>query len=524
MKRKFLAAAVLGVMVSVTPAGAYAASTETSPLPVNSESDTVAQAEDEETTPTPAPTETPEVTPSETPAPTEAPTEAPTATPTVTPTETPSETPTPSATPAPEVSNLKEGWNSVERDGKKQFQYGVLDENNKVVAATGPIEIDGVGYAFDENGYMLTGEVELTDKDGKTGTYYLDTEGEDPAKDGLGSMQQGICEGKVFAPELKRNELVTLEFNDGSIETYKLHEYNIDRLNSGKFLFRIYEQTKDEKYKKAIDLLRSQLDTHPRNEDGGFWHKKVYPNQMWLDGIYMGAPFYAEYAFRNNRVQDYQDIVNQFITVARHTYDPKNGLYRHACDVSRKERWADPVTGQSQHSWGRAMGWYAMAFVDALDFIPKHEAGRDSMLVILNNIAAQVKRIQDPKTGLWYQVLDKSGEKGNYLESSCSTMFVYALFKAVRKGYIDKSYLKVALKGYQGILDNFIEVDKDGVVTITKACAVAGLGGKNYRMGDYTYYINETIRSNDPKAVGPFIMASLEWERLQQVKEIVNQK
>ena len=316
----------------------------------------------------------------------------------------------------------------------------------------------------------------------------------------------------------------TMIHNDGSIETYKLHEYNIDRLNSGKFLFRIYEQTKDEKYKKAIDLLRSQLNTHPRNEDGGFWHKKVYPNQMWLDGIYMGAPFYAEYAFRNNRVQDYQDIVHQFITVARHTYDPKNGLYRHACDVSRKERWADPVTGQSQHSWGRAMGWYAMAFVDALDFIPKHEAGRDSMLVILNNIAAQVKRIQDPKTGLWYQVLDKSGEKGNYLESSCSTMFVYALFKAVRKGYIDKSYLKVALKGYQGILDNFIEVDKDGVVTITKACAVAGLGGKNYRMGDYTYYINETIRSNDPKAVGPFIMASLEWERLQQVKEIVNQK
>ena len=173
MKRKFLAAAVLGVMVSVTPAGAYAASTETSPLPVNSESDTVAQAEDEETTPTPAPTETPEVTPSETPAPTE----APTATPTVTPTETPSETPTPSATPAPEVSNLKEGWNSVERDGKKQFQYGVLDENNKVVAATGPIEIDGVGYVFDENGYMLTGEVELTDKDVKTGTYYLDTVG-----------------------------------------------------------------------------------------------------------------------------------------------------------------------------------------------------------------------------------------------------------------------------------------------------------------------------------------------------------
>ena len=220
MKRKFLAAAVLGVMVSVTPAGAYAASTETSPLPVNSESDTVAQAEDEETTPTPAPTETPEVTPSETPAPTE----APTATPTVTPTETPSETPTPSATPAPEVSNLKEGWNSVEKDGKKQFQYGVLDENNKVVAATGPIEIDGVDYAFDENGYMLTGEVELTDEDGKTGIYYFETEGEDPAKDELGSRQQGICEGKVFAPELKKNELVTIKFEDGSVDDYYADE------------------------------------------------------------------------------------------------------------------------------------------------------------------------------------------------------------------------------------------------------------------------------------------------------------
>ena len=275
-------------------------------------------------------------------------------------------------------------------------------------------------------------------------------------------------------------------------------------------MFRIYEQTKDEKYKKALALMRSQLDEHPRNADGGFWHKKIYPNQVWLDGIYMGAPFYAEYAFRNNRVND--------------TYDPKNDVYRHACDVSRKERWADPVTGQSKHSWGRAMGWYAMAFVDALDFIPEHEAGRDSMLIIFNKIASQIKRLQDSKTGLWYQVLDKSGAPGNYLESSCSTMFVYSLFKGVRKGYIDKSYLEVAVKGYKGILDNFIEVDKNGVVSITKACAVAGLGGKVYRSGDYDYYINETIRNNDPKAVGPFILASLEWERLQDVKAIVNQK
>ena len=310
----------------------------------------------------------------------------------------------------------------------------------------------------------------------------------------------------------------------GNIRYYKLEEYNLDKIRPAVPLFSLYEETGDSCYANALHLEIKQLETHPRTAERGYWHKKIYPNQVWLDGIYMGAPFYAEYAFRNNQVDDYADVINQFLMAARHTYDPKNDVYRHACDVSRKERWADPVTGQSKHSWGRAMGWYAMAFVDALDFIPKHEAGRDSMLVIFNKIASQIKRLQDSKTGLWYQVLDKSGAPGNYLESSCSTMFVYSLFKGVRKGYIDKSYLEVAVKGYKGILDNFIEVDKNGVVSITKACAVAGLGGKVYRSGDYDYYINETIRNNDPKAVGPFILASLEWERLQDVKVIVNRK
>lgn len=306
----------------------------------------------------------------------------------------------------------------------------------------------------------------------------------------------------------------TMTHADGSIVTYKPTELSLDRINPGKFYFRIYEQTKDEKYKKALDLLRSQLDNQPRTAEGGFWHKKVYPHQMWLDGVYMASPFYAEYALRNNRPQDYPDVIKQFIVIARHTYDPVNGLYRHAWDESREQEWADKVTGQSAHSWGRAMGWYAMALVDALNFIPKHEAGRDSMLVILNNVAAQAKKLQDKKSGVWYQVLDRSGDKGNYLESSVSAMFVYTLYKAVRMGYIDKSYLDVAEKGYNGILKNFIEVDNKGVVSITKACAVAGLGGKVYRSGDYDYYINETIRANDPKAVGPFILASLERERL----------
>ena len=310
----------------------------------------------------------------------------------------------------------------------------------------------------------------------------------------------------------------TMIHDDGSIVKYKRSDFSLDRINSGKFIFRIYDQTKNEKYRKALDLMRSQLDDHPRNEDGGFWHKKIYPNQVWLDGIYMGAPFYAEYAYRNSRVNDYADVINQFLMAARHTYDPQTDLFKHACDVSRKERWSNPKTGQSLHSWGRAMGWYAMAFVDALDFIPKHEAKRDSMLMVFNQLCGMIQRTQEPKSGLWYQVLDKSGAPGNYLESSCSVMFVYALFKGVRMGYIDKSYLDVAIKGYNSILKEFIEVDKDGLVTITKACAVAGLGGKVYRSGDYDYYINEMIRPNDAKAVGPFIMASLEWERLQEVK------
>lgn len=307
----------------------------------------------------------------------------------------------------------------------------------------------------------------------------------------------------------------TMIQEDGSILTYKLEEYNIDRVNPGKMLFRIYEETKNEKYKKAIDLLRSQLDSHPRNADGGLWHKKVYENQMWLDGIYMAQPFVAEYAKRNSRVNDYADVIKQITLAAKHTYNPETDLFCHATDVSKREQWADKETGRSQHTWGRAMGWFAMACVDALEFIPLHEPGRQQVVDILNQLAAQIKRTQDEKSGLWYQVIDRSGDEGNYLEATCSSMFVQTLFKSVRLGYIDPSYMTVAKRGYSAILDHLVTVDEAGLVSINQCCAVAGLGGKNYRMGDYDYYINEIIRSNDPKAIAPFIMASLEWERLQ---------
>ena len=313
----------------------------------------------------------------------------------------------------------------------------------------------------------------------------------------------------------------TMVNEDGTIKTYRPHEESLDRIHTAKLFYRVYDKTGEEKYKKALDLVRDQITHQPRTHAGGFWHKKVYPWQMWLDGLYMGSAFYAEYTRRYggyNTTPDscYADIVHQFAVVAEKTYDPATGLFRHAWDESHEQRWCDSITGQSAHSWGRAQGWFAMAIVDALEQMPADYAGTATMKKILNAVAEGVKNYQDPATGLWYQVLDCPGREGNYLESSCSSMFVFALYKAVRLGYLDSSYLAIAEKGYQGILDNFIEEHEDGTISLTRTCAVAGLGGKVYRAGDYNYYINEQIRSNDPKALGPFINASLEHELLHQ--------
>ncbi len=305
---------------------------------------------------------------------------------------------------------------------------------------------------------------------------------------------------------------------DGNIVSYKLTEYNIDMINSGKCLFQFYRLTGEERFKKAMYLLRSQLETHPRNVDGGFWHKKVYPNQVWLDGVYMATPFLAEYTamFDSDNKEAYADVVNQILMAARHNYDPKTGLFRHACDVSRQMGWADPETGQSQHCWGRALGWYMMAIVDALPFIPEGVEGRDSILVILQTIAKGVDKYKDKKTGLWYQVMDEPNRKGNYLESSCSAMFIYSLLKAVRLGYLPKKYKALAQRSYKSFVKRFIywsvEQTEDGstekLANIGSCCAVAGLSKD--RPGTFDYYINEKKQDNDPKVVGPFIRASLE--------------
>lgn len=298
---------------------------------------------------------------------------------------------------------------------------------------------------------------------------------------------------------------------DGVISHYDLEDYNIDAVNSGKFLFDLYEHTKDERYLKAIKQLREQLKTHPRTLEGGFWHKKRYPYQMWLDGLYMGAPFYAQYASHFNEPNLFHDVVNQFVYVHKHTYNPATGLNYHGWDERKFQKWADTTTGCSPNYWSRAEGWYAMALVDVLDFLPEDFSGRAQIIEILNQVAAGIKKHQDPKTGLWYQVLDQGNREGNYLEATGSSMFSYALLKAVRKGYISKDYKSVAEKGYQGLVEHLVKSNDDGTISLTKCCAVAGLGGDPYRDGSYNYYINETVRDNDPKGVGPFILASIEF-------------
>jgi len=304
---------------------------------------------------------------------------------------------------------------------------------------------------------------------------------------------------------------------DGTILTYDLDKYNIDMLNSGNVLLYLYEKEKKEKYLKALQTLRLQIDGQPRTNEGSFWHKKIYPNQVWLDGLYMGMPFYTHYTKDLSKGADatkaYDDIVMQFDSVQKNLLDKKTGLLYHAWDESKKEAWANKETGLSPNFWGRAMGWYGMAMVDVLDYLPEDHPGRARIISYLKSYADAVIKVQDKKSGLWYQVLDKPLANGNYEEATASAMFVYTMIKSVNKGYLPDSYKVAAKKGYDGIIKNLITVDEKGVVNLNKCCAVAGLGGKPYRDGSYEYYVNEEIRSNDGKGTGPFILASLEFEK-----------
>ena len=300
----------------------------------------------------------------------------------------------------------------------------------------------------------------------------------------------------------------------GHIYKYRQSNYSLDHVCPGRTLFQLYELTGKEKYRMAMDTLYNQLLSQPRTPEGGFWHKAIYPEQMWLDGLYMGAPFYAEYTVRfvpdSLQAAAFEDIVLQFETVYEHTLDPATGLLRHAWDSSREMFWCDPETGQSDHAWGRAMGWYMMGLVDVIEILPDG-SGKDALVDLFSGLASTLPLFADAATGMWFQVLDCPYREGNYLESTCCAMFSYAFLKGCRLGILDcREY---AAQTYESLVKTFVTEDA-GLVSLNDCCEVAGLGGKGQRRGDYDYYINERVRANDPKGIGPLIWASLEYEML----------
>ncbi len=298
----------------------------------------------------------------------------------------------------------------------------------------------------------------------------------------------------------------------GDIELYDMSTYNIDYINSGKVLFDLYNRTNKEKYKLAMDLLIKQMSRHPRTLEGAYWHKLIYQHQIWLDGLYMASPFLAQYGSEFNKPEWIDEAVKQITLCHNHTIDTRTGLYHHAWDESKSQRWANPDTGHSPNFWGRSIGWWFMAMVDALDFIPENHEGYSRIIGYIKDLAAVLPKYQD-KDGLWYQVLDQPERSGNFPEASVTTQFMYAYAKAANKGYIDKSYRKIAEKAFDGLNKKLIVTTQDGLLSLTRCCQVGGLGGNPYRDGSFEYYIGEKMRDNDAKATGPFIMGCIELNR-----------
>jgi rhamnogalacturonyl hydrolase YesR len=345
----------------------------------------------------------------------------------------------------------------------------------------------------------------------------------------------------------------TMIYADGKIRNYDILDYNLDNIRTGHFVTRMYQQWPEAKNLLAMKTMMKQLENQPRTiADKVFWHKAIYAYQVWLDGIFMGLPFRCLTApitegtrskKSNHKVQSskfkvqsiYDDAVNQLKITYDRTLDPKTGLNRHAYDETRNTFWADKETGLSQHCWGRAQGWYTMALIEVLDALPDNYARCSEVIDLLTKDFDAILKWQDQQSGVWYQVMDSPSREGNYLESTCSAMFTYALLKAYRKGYVDEKYRDAGIKAYKGIINNFIRVNADKTISLTNCCSVAGLGPaatpeviaamkkvnpkgtvneNQKRDGSYDYYLSEPIRDNDAKGVGPFIWASLEMEML----------
>jgi len=302
--------------------------------------------------------------------------------------------------------------------------------------------------------------------------------------------------------------------DDGTIRTYVMDEYNSDNIPPGRQLLRLHELYKEDKYKIAAQTLRNQISWQPRNKAGGFWHKLKYPSQMWLDGLYMVEPFYAEFAVVNNQPNDFNDIINQFVWMEKYSRDAKTGLLYHGWDESKLQKWANKKTGLSPEFWSRSMGWYMMALVDVLDFIPANHPRRNELIKILHRTTTVLIKYQDTKSGVWWQVTDKANQEKNYLESSATAMFVFSIAKGIRMKYLPATFNVALQKAYNGMIKEFVKEDASGQYHYVQAVAGAGLGGIPYRDGTYEYYVNEPKRDDDLKAIGPFIQACIEMELL----------
>lgn len=305
-------------------------------------------------------------------------------------------------------------------------------------------------------------------------------------------------------------------FDDGSIRGYSKEKYNLDDVNEGKVLFELYEKTGKEKYKKAIFLLESQLEEQPRTVTGNFWHKKIYPNQIWLDGLYMGQVFstlFKKY-FGN---KDYSDVVNQFKNVRKLMFDENKKLYYHGCDCSKTAFWADKETGRSKSFWLRAIGWFCISLIDNIDYIDDENAKAELVKIFAEAIDG-ISQYADAETGMYYQVVDQGGREGNYLETSGSSMIAYAMMKGARLGVIDKKYAEMGRKTFDGICKKYLSISDNGDLNLGGICLVAGLGPEDNkrRDGTFEYYISEPVVENDAKGVAPFVLCYTEVKRMEK--------
>lgn len=297
---------------------------------------------------------------------------------------------------------------------------------------------------------------------------------------------------------------------DGSIQSYDPKEYNLDNVNAGKTLFDLYKLTGREKYRKAIDTVYSQLKGQPRTSTGNFWHKMIYPNQIWMDGLYMAQPFYMQYEVEYNNKANCRDSYEQFLHVYDLMRDTRNGLYYHAYDDSREAFWCDPVTGLSDNFWLRALGWYAMALVDTMEVMPEEMAEEKARLgAVYKELIDAMLPYQDQESGMWYQVVNRGRIQPNYLETSGSAIFAYAIMKSVRLGYLDERYFAFGRKAFDGICEKYLS-EENGELQLGGICLVAGLGNKEMREGTFDYYMREPVVKNEAKGVAPLILAYIE--------------